>query len=434
MNAFAVTNYMIVRNDDTAQCVRDASANKAAANFWAAGTAGEVTSSAKCSVLWKRTAEYFDVAVSDPTQTNAGNVTLEFTNAVVGLIRADGPITVQQFSPTLRLNVAMTKSYGRTFQARFFLRTNAFLTVTLTPVADTYVNDGASATNNYGTATNLVCKLIATATNFTRESFLRFDLTGISNAPVAASLRLSPISVSTAGIHGVCALATNSWTESGVAWNNRPNPIAPATAFWLPTLGVRTSCDILPAVLGRSGNMLDLSLSTFAPTFDGYVAYASRENAVATNRPSLELVFSRPEIEIWRMIRFGLAATNPAVAGNAADPDNDGVINAFEFVFGGEPNPANPGWFSGNLLPVFTLNPSNMVYTFRRTRVSASADVYVERSIDLKTWTRVVDGMNGASIQVQPDAEGSGIDRATVNIPRVSQSTQFLRLCVAGLN
>lgn len=434
MDNFAVSNYVIVRNDGTAQCVKDVAAGKSCANFWAAGAAGELTSSDKCSVLWKRTSDFLDVALSDPTQTNVGNVVLEFAASVAGQIRADSPITVQQFSPTLRLSVALAKSCGRSFQARFFLRTNAFQTMTLSPVADAYVNDGASASTNFGSSTNLVCKLITTATNFTRVSFLRFDLSGITSSPVAASLRLSPISVSIAGIHAVAAVATNSWTESSVTWNNQPNPNSPATAFWLPALGIRTSCDVLPAVLTRTGDTVDLAVSTFAPTTDGYVAYASRENAVATNRPSLDLVFARPEFQIWQMNHFGLAATNPAIAGAAADPDHDGIINAFEFVFGGEPNPANPGWFSGNLLPVFGLDSTNVLFTYRRTQVSASADVYLEQSDDLNTWTRVVSGVNGASIQVQANAEGPGIDRVTVNILRTLKAAQFVRLCVAGLD
>jgi hypothetical protein len=40
-----------------------------------------------------------------------------------------------------------------------------------------------------------------------------------------------------------------------------------------------------------------------------------------------------------------------AAAAFDADPDGDGIANGLEFVLGGQPNPANPGWNSLHLLP-----------------------------------------------------------------------------------
>jgi len=42
-------------------------------------------------------------------------------------------------------------------------------------------------------------------------------------------------------------------------------------------------------------------------------------------------------IDAWRSANFGASATNPAIAGDAADPDGDGYTNWEEFTFGSNP-------------------------------------------------------------------------------------------------
>ena len=43
---------------------------------------------------------------------------------------------------------------------------------------------------------------------------------------------------------------------------------------------------------------------------------------------------------LWKANHFGVNATNPAIAGDNADPDGDGIINILEFAFGSDPNVA----------------------------------------------------------------------------------------------
>jgi fibronectin-binding autotransporter adhesin len=67
----------------------------------------------------------------------------------------------------------------------------------------------------------------------------------------------------------------------------------------------------------------------------------------------------------------GLSAAN---ALPEADPDFDGLPNSLEFVLGGEPNPANPGFNSRSLLPTVTRTPGgDLVFTFRRKDLSEGA-------------------------------------------------------------
>jgi chondroitin AC lyase len=378
MDAFPVANYQILRNDSTVQAVKDLASNKTFANFWAAGTVGGLTCDSKASVLVKQNDGFLDIAISDPTQSNTGNITLELASPVAGLIRADAGITIEQMAPTLRLGLAAAKSYGRTFKARFHLRPNAFETITLVPVADSYVYDGSPG-SNYGTSPTLACKLITTSNSYTRETYLGFDLSVIHGVPLAASLRLSPVSVATAGIHGVQAVAPGSWTESGLTWNNRPHPTGPATSTWLPALAARTGSDVLSAVLARSGNALDFSVTTMAPTFDGFVNYASRENSDPALHPTLELVLPRSEMEIWRIERFGAQSVNVAVAGNGADPDADGESNLYEFSTGQNP-------LDGTLVsPAMLQSGASLEFTYTRSKAAVLDGVtfMVEWSDDL---------------------------------------------------
>jgi hypothetical protein len=44
---------------------------------------------------------------------------------------------------------------------------------------------------------------------------------------------------------------------------------------------------------------------------------------------------------LWKFNRFGANSTNPAIAGDAADPDGDGIPNLLEYAVGSDPNTAN---------------------------------------------------------------------------------------------
>jgi hypothetical protein len=94
-------------------------------------------------------------------------------------------------------------------------------TVTLGPVADAYVQDGGSAGTNFGTATTLLVKNTSTSGN-NRWAFLRFDISALTSV-TAAKLRLfGSHSATTNTMDSAFAVASNSWTETGLTWNNQP--------------------------------------------------------------------------------------------------------------------------------------------------------------------------------------------------------------------
>lgn len=245
MDAFAASDYQILRNDETVQAVKDTTSNKTFANFLAPGTVGGLTSDSKASVLLKQDENFIDLAISDPTQANTGHIVLELASPVAGLIHAD----------------------------------------------------------------------------------------------------------------------------TGITWNNRPHPAASAASTWLPVLSTRTRSDVLSAVLTRSGGPLDFNVTTMAPTFDGFVHYASRENPDPTLHPTLELVLPRSEMEIWRIERFGTQTGNPTVSGHDADPDADGETNFYEFATGQNPLAAS------RITPAMVRSAAGMEFSYTRSKAAVAEGV-----------------------------------------------------------
>lgn len=88
-------------------------------------------------------------------------------------------------------------------------------TVNLGSIADSYVHE-SKATNNFGTATSMVTKLDA------RYSILKFDLTTIPDDVISAKLRLYQ-RTSYEDTRNVYDVADDSWTETGITWNNKPD-------------------------------------------------------------------------------------------------------------------------------------------------------------------------------------------------------------------
>ncbi|MBB5350302.1 hypothetical protein HNR46_000526 [Haloferula luteola] len=109
----------------------------------------------------------------------------------------------------------------------------------------------------------------------------------------------------------------------------------------------------------------------------------------------------------------------------SADPDRDGIPNALEFVFGG--NPLSSSSPHPSLQPKLTLDDDTAIFTFRRAAIASASQPRVEITTRLGTWTTAVDGIGEITIDVEPDAFDTGIDRISVRVPRTS-SALFLRL------
>jgi autotransporter-associated beta strand protein len=164
-------------------------------------------------------------------------------------------------------------------------------TLGLSPAADATVRGGASANINFGTATTLTTKNDSTADN-NRQSYLRWDLSTITQKVFQARVRLTPVSVGTNAIEqGVSVATSNNWNESTITWNNQPGR-GERFANWIPAANVPLSFDVTPQVLDALANDKQLSLQLFSVRnvgAAGNVDYASRESSDSASRPQLLL-------------------------------------------------------------------------------------------------------------------------------------------------
>lgn len=118
---------------------------------------------------------------------------------------------------------------------------------------------------------------------------------------------------------------------------------------------------------------------------------------------------------------YGTWATAKGLTGEdaalSADPDKDGIANGIEFVIGGEPNPATPGWNSVGLLPTGAVDASYLRFSFRRSDESVVLNPAAQYNTGLSgIWTTAEGGQDGVIVN---ETNGpSGIDTVEVLIPR----------------
>ncbi|MHA7263040.1 phytase [Arthrobacter sp. TMN-37] len=156
-------------------------------------------------------------------------------------------------------------------------------TVTLTATADSYVESGTTGTN-YGTSA-----LLGVDASPVEVSYLKFDLSAFAGRTLeSATLQLRSAGSGSTGTQNVKLVASDSWTETGITYSNRP-----ALGTSIGTLGptaVNTDYRVpltLSALAGELGQQLSLGMDSTSS--DG-LDLNSRE-AGSTAAPKLVLTF-----------------------------------------------------------------------------------------------------------------------------------------------
>ncbi len=223
----------------------------------------------------------------------------------------------------------------------------------LAPVADVYVRDGGYSNLNYGGDTALAVKLSGTP-GFTRETFLRFNLSGLVGDISDASLRLIPLSTSLAGTHAA-ALATNdAWGETTITWMNKPGADSPVVT-WLPLTGVPALVPVTTLAQSQLDTDRSCSLRVYAleTTSDGLVTYGSRKSGV--NSPTLMLTMTNGSL-LSATQSFWVTVTAPAQPKLSAPRLAEGK---FQMLVGGDSGPDYAVEASTNLVTWTSLIISN---------------------------------------------------------------------------
>lgn len=361
-NYAASPDVVVLANSSLVQGVKESTLGITAVNFWSPGTLAGITVDKKASVIFRDDGNFLEVGLSDPTQTNAGVINLELTNSTAAsVVFADAGVTVVQTAPTIKLTINVAGAGGQTFHARFFGQTMALL-----PVADSYVENGANADCNcgFGTNTRLIVKTDSN-TNLTREAFLRFQLPTLANRLISATLRLAPVNFAASPLTNALApVPDNSWTETGITWNNKPISGGIFTNWQAPMTNTPVVRDITP--LARQAMLGDgkLSLRIFSPaTNAAFVSYASRDNTTLTNQPQLILNLGQvpPSITLSSPAN-GMALDAPASVNlTAAAQDADGSVTNIDFYS----SAATIGRVAGSSYTLALSNLGPGQYTFR---------------------------------------------------------------------
>ena len=141
-------------------------------------------------------------------------------------------------------------------------------TLTFVPDADSQVKS-TSPNGNYGTAVSLRLR----NSSEIYRSYLKFTVSGLTQAPTGAKLRLLVADSSPDGgrIHTVA----NTWTETGITWNNAPVISGTAlSSVGAVTIGTWIEFDVSAAVTGNG----TYSFGILNNSTDSAL-YASRESA-----------------------------------------------------------------------------------------------------------------------------------------------------------
>ncbi len=153
-------------------------------------------------------------------------------------------------------------------------------------VADATVRGGQFAGRNFGTAPRLVVK--NSIPDYSWDTYLRFDLSGLKGEVRAAAVRLFPVRVGQALENAVALVHDNQWGETTLTWNSRPL-CGPAFAHWTVAEGEPVEFDVTRLVQAALAGDKKLSLRIFAPVRkrgSSFVEYGSRRGE-AEARPQL---------------------------------------------------------------------------------------------------------------------------------------------------
>jgi hypothetical protein len=147
----------------------------------------------------------------------------------------------------------------------------------VTPVADSYV-DSSNPTATHGTTTTIRIDGSPTV-----NSYIRFNVTGLSGTVTSAILRVYANSSQSTG-YDAYSVADNTWSESTLDWSNAPPFGSKLGSSGNITGGTWTSVDVTPYITGNG--TFSFGLSTTNSTA---VSLSSREGA---NPPQLVITTS----------------------------------------------------------------------------------------------------------------------------------------------
>jgi hypothetical protein len=133
------------------------------------------------------------------------------------------------------------------------------------------------------------------------------------------------------------------------------------------------SVPIIDNTIANPNKTVNLALSS--PTGGAYLNLQSTAVLTITEDP----------YEFWALVHFGTNANNPAISGDFADPDQDGIENILEYATASDPNVAGPG---GSVVAVSSTNQFQI--TFPRNVSATDLTFVVKYSESLTNWADLI--------------------------------------------
>lgn len=162
---------------------------------------------------------------------------------------------------------------------------------TIPAIADAYVRNGSSyAGVNYGTVTSLYLK--KDAVSYTRETFFKFDVANIPATTDQVKLRLY-VNYANSGITTVPWIvqyvSNDSWTETGINWNNMPIATSNIDTVTGKSAGNYAEFDISAIALAQqtADGVLSLKVVSNGTGSTTDASFSSRETGDTNLRPVL---------------------------------------------------------------------------------------------------------------------------------------------------
>lgn len=266
---------------------------------------------------------------------------------------------------------------------------------TLDPVADAFVQGGSYSNENFNT-TLLFCKTDTANEKWTRQAFLRFDLSSISAGSIVSGLlRLKVESNDNAGLqHSVYSVTDDSWQEDSLTWTAKPVLGTRLDAAVVPAAGEWIELDVSDQIYTERAGDKELSL-VLVSEGTGVVKYHSSEAATEADRPQLAISTEASEWEIF-------VSDNGLSGDLTADFDGDGLLDIQEFAQGGDPCDTS----DQGMTPRLVIDSNKMVSVYNLASSAANAGVsYVTQwntnlvggtwNSDWDTETNLVSGVSG---------------------------------------
>jgi Calcineurin-like phosphoesterase len=173
-------------------------------------------------------------------------------------------------------------------------------TPTAVDVADAYVRSDVPA-SNFGTSSVLIGR-----TSPEIDSYIKFDVSGLSGAPLRALLRLW-VETTGATTYKVYQVSDNSWTEDGLVFTNKPAFGGLVATSGATTAGTWVDLDVTGAVAGNGFVTLGFTAGSTAGK-----NFGSREDAA--HAPQLLLTAQAPANGDPVIVAAGDIACSPADA------------------------------------------------------------------------------------------------------------------------